>query len=121
MIKFSNIKVSLKDIELVFTDGHFKKNRITFITGKNGHGKTTLLRSLASLTPYEGDMEINGEITYNSQEPVIFHRTVKENILYPLKIRKLDTKTYEDKINEYAEKLEITHLLNKDATKTIIR
>ena len=117
MIKFKEIKVSLKDIELTFNDGHFKKNNITFISGKNGHGKTTLLRALASLLPFEGDAEINGEITYNSQEPVIFHRTVRENILYPLKVRKLEIEPYEDKIKEYVSKLEITHLLNVNATK----
>lgn len=117
MIKFKEIKVSFKDIDFIYKDGHFKKNQVTFITGKNGSGKTTLLRVLASLNPYQGDLELNAKVTYNSQEPVIFHRSVKENILYPIKVRKLDPTDYEEKILDYTKKLEIDHLLENDASK----
>lgn len=117
MIEIKDLKVKLKNIEFNFDDFKFEKNKITVISGRNGAGKTTLLRVFASFLEYEGSLKINAEVTYNSQEPVIFNRTVYSNIAYPLKVRKLDISLYHDKIIEYAKLLDIEHLLENNALK----
>lgn len=117
MIKFKNLKVSYNTIVFHYKNGNFNKNEITFVTGKNGHGKTTLLKALASLIDSSGDYNSNKNITYNSQVPVIFNRSVKENILYPIKIRKLNPMDFEETIKKYSKLLEIEHLLQYNASK----
>jgi len=117
MIETTGLVVKYKNIIFKFDNYHFKKNKISVISGRNGAGKTTLLKSLASLIKYEGNVKVNGEITYNSQEAIIFNRSVYENIIYPLRIRKLDLSLYQDKITEYSKVLSIEHLLDKNALK----
>lgn len=107
----------MKSLEFIFQDFKFEKGKVTVISGKNGAGKTTLLRVFASLLEYEGSLKVNAEVTYNSQEPVIFNKTVYNNIAYPLKVRKLDLTKYNDKIIEYAKSLDIEHLLHNNALK----
>ena len=117
MIEITNLVVKYKTLTFSFEDYKFKKNKVSVISGRNGAGKTTLLKSIASLIEYEGNIQVNGEITYNSQEAVIFNRSAYENIIYPLKIRKLDISLYQEKINKYCKVLSIEHLLDKNALK----
>lgn len=117
MIEIKDLKVKMKNIEFNFDDFKFEKNKITVVSGRNGAGKTTLLRVFASFIEYEGSLKINAEVTYNSQEPVIFNRTAYSNIAYPLKVRKLDISLYHNKIIEYAKLLDIEHLLENNALK----
>jgi len=114
MIKIRDVFVDYGDISFSFQDHDFDE-LITFVTGRNGTGKTTLLKSIAGLLKYDGLIEGTG--TYLSQEPVIFNRTVYENIIYPLEIRGLDVSKYEERINDLADKLSIKRLFNKNATK----
>jgi iron complex transport system ATP-binding protein len=39
----------------------FEKGRITSILGRNGCGKTTLLRTMTGFLPYRGSIEIDGK------------------------------------------------------------
>ncbi len=117
MIETNKLVVKYKTITFKFEDYHFQKNQVSVISGRNGTGKTTLLKAIASLIEYEGTVKVNGEITYNSQEPIIFNRSVFDNIVYPLKIRKLDISKYQEKIMEYSQLLSIDNLLNKNALK----
>lgn len=117
MIDIINLKVHLKNIHFTYHDHTFKKHKITFVTGKNGTGKTTLLKVIADLLDYDGDVNHTQVITYNNQEPVIFNRTVKANIQYPLEIRSLPLDDYEDAIQEYSKLLEVDYLLDKNASK----
>ena len=48
---------------------------------------------------------------------VTLFRAIFENIIYPLRIRKLDISDYMKSIDEYAKALEIDHLLEKNALK----
>lgn len=115
MIKLKNVFVDYGDISFKFDDYLFEENKITFITGRNGSGKTTLLKSIAGIQDHSG--MIDGTGTYLSQDPIIFNRSVKDNITYPLEIRGLDINEYEDKIMNLSKKLSIDRLLNKNATK----
>ncbi|WP_026883639.1 ATP-binding cassette domain-containing protein [Clostridium akagii] len=85
-----NDKYILKDLNL-----NIKKNVITAIVGKNGQGKTTLLKILMGLyRDYEGKIlfdgfsleevpfnKISNKISYVPQETFLFTGTIKENLL----------------------------------------
>ncbi|MDY2879865.1 MAG: ABC transporter ATP-binding protein [Candidatus Borkfalkiaceae bacterium] len=65
-------------------DLRFREGEITAILGKSGVGKTTLLRCVASLTPYEGKIEGAEEgVSYVFQEDrLIPHLTVYDNLAF---------------------------------------
>ena len=89
MIKWE--KLQIKRGEKIFTFAPFQQSKkITFITGKNGYGKTTLLKAIGGLLPYEGDLEVQGSVTYLAQQPVVFNRSVFDNIRFQLNVRKLE-------------------------------
>ena len=114
MIEIKKVEIDYKTIKMSFDNIIIKDNRVTVIEGKNGSGKTTLLRAMSGLIPFTGSIRLDGDITYNSQEPVIFDRTVLENIMYPLRIRKLNVEDYLDEINKYSDMLELTPLLEEN-------
>lgn len=70
------------------------------VLGPNGSGKTTLLRLLAGLeTPDSGRIEVFGKpftrkdiraagVCYAGLVPVMLNRSVRENLAYPLQLRK---------------------------------
>lgn len=108
----------------------FKVNeRIVGITGPSGAGKTTFLLNLAFL--YTGKWrlfkfmerhvtkqsvdELRKIVTYVPQHPVVFRKTVFENIAYPLKIRGFSKEELRKRVYEIAERLKIEDLLNKKA------
>ncbi len=117
MIEIKGLSVKYKTIEFDFDDYTFEKYKISVISGRNGSGKTTLLKAIASLIEYAGKVEVRGEITYNSQEAVLFDRSVYENIVFPLRIRKLDITEYAETIEKYTKALDVHHLLDKNALK----
>jgi len=99
MIKLNNITkrfghktvLNVKNLEI-------KKACITGIIGPNGSGKTTLLKIIAGvLKASSGEVELNYmdkasemSVTYVPQDPYLFNMTTLENIIYPLRIRKVD-------------------------------
>lgn len=114
MIEINNVKIDYKSIKMSFDNILIEENKTTVIEGKNGSGKTTLLKAISGLIPFTGSITVDGDVTYNSQEPIIFDRSVFENIIYPLRIRKLDIDEFIDEINSYASMLEISHLLKEN-------
>jgi multiple sugar transport system ATP-binding protein len=109
-------KLSL-DIE----DGEF-----LVLVGPSGCGKSTALRMIAGLESItSGKLEIgNNDVT--DLEPkdrdiaMVFqsyalypHLTVRDNIAFPLKIRKMDKAEIETRVNEAADILELTENLDR--------
>jgi tungstate transport system ATP-binding protein len=54
-------------------------------------------------------------VTYVPQHPVLFKRTIFENIAYPLKIRGFSRQEIKENVYKIAEKLQIQELLDKKA------
>lgn len=116
MIKLKNIKIHFKGVTLQYKDYTFQTNHIHVIKGSNGTGKTTLLKAIAGLQPHTGDLEKNGVITYVSQNPVMFHMSVYDNLIYPLRIRKKEIEQYQEQLNHYIKLFHLEHILSKNAT-----
>ncbi len=61
--------------------------QVVVIVGRNGVGKTTLLRALAGLQAYEGRLEMNGDrpdlgLVFQNADLQLFNASVREEILY---------------------------------------
>lgn len=94
---------------------------ITAVAGANGAGKTTLLNLLAGLERKDG-----GEILYDGreeppfsemtmvfQEPYLISGTVRKNIAWPMKIRKISRVQIKERVEELAEELGLLPLLER--------
>ncbi|MGF7060608.1 ABC transporter ATP-binding protein [Brassicibacter mesophilus] len=98
---------------------------ITGIIGPNGSGKSTLLRILSGLDKeFSGDIKYNGDILcsdiYNkmtlvTQKPYLFKRSVYENIVYPLKVRKINKDRIKALADDTLKSLDINDLRSKKA------
>lgn len=115
MIKLDNLVTPYPNFSIVYPNATFPKHKITFVTGRNGVGKTSLLKAIAGLIPYQGTIAYEGFATYHFQEPILFNRTVYENIIYPIKIRDLPVQDYLEPLKKYAEILGIHDLLSRPA------
>ncbi|HOJ64510.1 MAG TPA: ATP-binding cassette domain-containing protein [Spirochaetota bacterium] len=118
IIKNLNKKIgsfSLKNINL-----NIQKGEYFVILGPTGSGKTILLELIAGLLKKDsGSIEgVNyKKLGFIYQDLFLFpHLNVYENISYGLKIRKLDNKTIDEKVNKIAEELKIKNLLYRDIT-----
>lgn len=97
--KYSDAKTGIENINF-----KVKKNSLTVITGRVGSGKTTLIRTLLGLLPYDsGEIQWNGKAidncrdffvppnsAYTAQIPHLFSDTVKNNILLNLNDKQMD-------------------------------
>jgi multiple sugar transport system ATP-binding protein len=94
------------------------------LLGPSGCGKTTALRMLAGLEePDDGDIRIGGrsvvglepkdrDVALVFQSYALYpHLSARDNIGYPLKVRKLSRAEQQAKIEQVAEMLAIGHLL----------
>lgn len=100
-IVFDNISVKYGEqivcgpINLTIQGNEKNGNKITGIIGSIGSGKTSLLKALANIVEYKGDIYVDGqniktlthesltkEIAYIPQHPKLFNRTVLYNISY---------------------------------------
>ena len=60
-----------------------KENELLAIVGPVGSGKSSLLMALlGEMGLIEGDIKLNGNVFYVTQEPWIFSSTIKQNILF---------------------------------------
>ncbi|XP_065897571.1 ATP-binding cassette sub-family C member 4-like [Dysidea avara] len=60
-----------------------KSNRLLAVVGPVGVGKSSILQCLLrELESLDGSVDIEGSVSYASQEPWIFSGTIKENILF---------------------------------------
>ncbi|WP_433627738.1 ABC transporter ATP-binding protein [Halomicrococcus sp. NG-SE-24] len=114
--------VAVNDLSLRIREGEF-----LVLLGPSGCGKTTTLRMIAGLeTPTGGEISIGDEtvtrtLPQERELSMVFqsyalypHKTVRENLAFPLGKMDLDDDERETRIRRVAETLEIAGLLDKD-------
>ncbi len=112
----------LKDINL-----HIKSGEYFVILGPTGTGKTIILETIAGMYKTDkGNIYINNknvntfppedrDIGFVYQDYCLFpHLSVKENILFGLKVRKKLKNSSEQILNEISTLLKINHLLSRN-------
>ena len=105
---------------------NIKEGEFFTLLGPSGCGKTTLLRMIAGFNSIEGGDFFFGEKRINDvaahkrdigmvfQNYAIFpHLTVKENVAYGLKARKVGKKEIETRVAEALELVQISHLADR--------
>ncbi|RWN60577.1 ABC transporter ATP-binding protein [Mesorhizobium sp.] len=127
--------VSFKEVTKRFADGTVALDRLDLdfdlgafivLLGPSGSGKTTACRLLAGLEqPSSGRIEIEGRDVTNvpprfrgigmvfQNYALYSHKTVFENIAYPLRIRKVAAAEIERSVKDMAELLRIAHYLQR--------
>jgi molybdate transport system ATP-binding protein len=126
MISIKNLYVNLgefvlEDINLTINEGEY-----FVILGPTGAGKTVLLESIAGLNPVKQGVILlkNRDITYEKpeqrgisivyQDHALFpHLTVRDNILFGLKLRKKTKQEMKEAIDWLTELLGISNLLSR--------
>ena len=107
-------------------DLEIEPNEFVVFVGPSGCGKSTLLRLIAGLEDItSGELMIGNEVV-NDLPPsergisMVFqsyalypHMTVKDNMGFGLKLAKLDPKAAEERVQNAARILQITHLLDR--------
>jgi ABC-type multidrug transport system ATPase subunit len=91
-MKISNLHYQIGDFTLTIDQLHLTKPIIYAVCGENGAGKSTLLKVISQLLPIkQGTIDYHpytiNDLTMVFQKPYILHRSVKDNLLYPLQLR----------------------------------
>jgi len=119
--EFGDDIVAVDDVSLTIEDGE-----LVVLVGPSGSGKSTTLRMIAGLeAPTSGDIVIDGR-RVNDVQPqnrdiaMVFqsfalypHRTVRQNISFPLEARDVPDDETDSRVEEAAAMLDITELLDR--------
>jgi multiple sugar transport system ATP-binding protein len=119
--RFGTAAAAVDDLTINIPD-----RELMVLLGPSGCGKTTGLRMIAGLEqPDAGEIRIAGQ-RVNEVEPkdrdvaLVFqsyalypHMTVRDNMLYPLKVRRMSGADRERRVKQAAELLRITNLLDR--------
>ena len=126
-IILENLVKSYGEVEVLHhVKGEITDGELIVIVGPSGCGKSTLLRMIAGLEKITaGEISIGGKMV-NNLEPadrdiaMVFqnyalypHMSVRQNMAYGLKIRKIPKDEIEQRVNEAAEILGISQYLDR--------
>ncbi|AWN15787.1 ABC transporter ATP-binding protein [Salinisphaera sp. LB1] len=113
--------LAVKDFNLVTEDGEF-----VVLVGPSGCGKTTTMRMIAGLEEHTegeikiGDRDVTGVAPKDRDIAMVFqsyalypHMTVRDNMAFSLKLKKYDKADIKKRVDDAAEVLGITSLLDR--------
>ena len=127
-VKFETVDKSYDGETLVVKDLNLDIPKGEFLTmlGPSGSGKTTCLMMLAGFeTPTSGEIYLDGDPISNIppnkrgigmvfQNYALFpHMTVKENLMFPLEVRKIPTDDISKKVKNALEMVELQDFGNR--------
>ena len=111
----------VKGLDIEINDGEF-----LVLLGASGSGKTTALRMIAGLETVSsgviriGERDVTNILPKNRDVAMVFqsyalypHKTVAENMAYPLKIRGLPKAEIEAQIRDVSKQVQLEHLLER--------
>lgn len=126
MLRIRDLSIKLGNFSLKSINLTVEKGEYFILLGPTGNGKTVMLECIAGrYKPESGEIWVDNTnvtfkephkrgIAYVPQDYVLFpHLTVKENILFGLKARKVSLHMAEKKIQEICKILNISHLLDR--------
>ncbi|GAA0296660.1 ABC transporter ATP-binding protein [Kineococcus aurantiacus] len=122
--------VAVKDLSI-----HIKDAESLVLLGKSGCGKTTTMRSIAGLeTPVAGRITIGDQVVFDSaagidvpsykrQVGMVFqsyavwpHRTIFQNVAFPLKMQKLGRREIAERVGEVLEVVGLSDFADRGAS-----
>jgi len=119
--EFTNGVRAVDDVDLTIGEGEFM-----VLVGPSGCGKTTLLRSIGGLEKISGGRILIGDRDVTRAEPaardlaMVFqnyalypHMTVKKNLGYGLRVRKVPRAEREKRVEEVAKLLGLEGMLDR--------
>ena len=127
-LRFINVKKTYDHKSLVVKDFNLDVAKGEFITllGPSGSGKTTCLMMLAGFEDVtSGEILINGRnvtsiAPYSRNIGMVFqqyalfpHMTIRENLAYPLKLRKKSREQIRAKVDEYLKLIELSEFAGR--------
>ena len=106
-MRITELRKKIGKTDLYIENLKIENGRIHGLVGPNGCGKSTLLKLIMGIIELDsGSIDYEGlkasEITMMSQRPYLMHKSVYDNIVYPLKIR--GEKINKDEINSLLER-----------------
>lgn len=106
-MKITDLEKNVGSFQLKIDDLYIQTGLIHGLAGHNGSGKTVLLKLIMGiLTPDRGEIDLEGmdrrAMTMMSQRPYLLTESVYDNIVYPLKLRKI--KPDDTRIDELLER-----------------
>ena len=126
-VDFNNVTKKWGDVTAVDQINlHINDGEFVVLLGPSGCGKTTTMRLVAGLEDItDGEIKIGDEIV-NDVDPrkrdvsMVFqnyslfpHMTVRNNIAYPLKMKKIPTSEHDKLINDVSSLVELQDLLHR--------
>lgn len=93
---------------------NLEKQKLIAVIGPVGSGKSSLIQAILGELPVDsGSIDVNGEVSFASQEPWLFSASIRQNILFGMPY---DKKRYQDVVKCCALERDFTLFPNADKT-----